>query len=174
MSQEPRSTPAREGYSDEMLDSVRGVLQVLRNTKGATYKDVRVHCSMRGDDLSRWPVWIADAEGYVTEAGAADMIFGIMEAFGKRSERARSDSGGDIRACDTNKDADEIGVQRFAKAMDIKLAKKRDEGRGGWFIPSACPVEYLRDLLAEHVSKGDPVDIANLAMMIWNRENPNG
>lgn len=71
--------------TEEMADSVRGVLQMLRGKPGATFKDVRVHCSARGDDLSLWPVWIADCDGYVTEEAAARMIYGIMAANAPRS-----------------------------------------------------------------------------------------
>jgi hypothetical protein len=69
-----------EGVTMEMADSVRGVLQMLRGKPGATFADVREHCSQRGDDLSRWPAWIAAAKGYVTEQAAATMIFQIMQA----------------------------------------------------------------------------------------------
>lgn len=58
---------------------------------------------------------------------------------------------------------DSTAVDNFAHAMKIKLARKRDEGRGGWETASA---EFLSKLLREHVEKGDPVDVANLAMMI--------
>lgn len=68
--------------------------------------------------------------------------------------------------------ADRFGVERFQAAMLTKLAKKRHEGRGGWNRENECRIGYLRQLLAEHVDKGDPVDIANFCMMIWNRENP--
>jgi len=27
----------------------------------------------------------------------------------------------------------------------------------------------LHDMLIDHISKGDPVDVANLAMMVWSR-----
>jgi hypothetical protein len=67
-----------DGVTEAMSDSVRGVLQILRGKPGATFKDVRCHCSNRGDDLSRWPRWIADAEGYVTEEAAATMLWQIM------------------------------------------------------------------------------------------------
>jgi hypothetical protein len=52
--------------------------------------------------------------------------------------------------------------------MKGKLAAKRLQGRGGWQEPD---VEngYLSRLLREHVDKGDPVDVANLAMMIHQR-----
>lgn len=58
---------------------------------------------------------------------------------------------------------DDASVDRFATAMKAKLAKKRDEGRGGWQGASA---EYLSQQLRDHVDKGDPVDVANLAMML--------
>lgn len=64
---------------------------------------------------------------------------------------------------------DDIAVDRFAAAMKAKLAKKRDEGRGGWENKGECSAEYLSQLLREHVDKGDPVDVGNLAMMIQQR-----
>lgn len=64
---------------------------------------------------------------------------------------------------------DDIAVDRFAAAMKAKLAKKRGEGRGGWDDPNACPLDRLQAMLADHVEKGDPVDVGNFAMMIWNR-----
>lgn len=94
----------------------------------------------------------------------------------------------DIRNIRFDDVADAVGVSRFTEAMSAKLAKKRADGRGGWnqerhtsqpdrgdrVIRYGCTVAYLRKLLHEHVAKGDMVDIANLAMMIWNRENPKG
>jgi hypothetical protein len=65
---------------------------------------------------------------------------------------------------------DTIAVNKFAGAMDAKLAISRAKGRHGW---QTCTVDYLWTLLREHVEKGDPVDIANLAMMIWhNSQEP--
>lgn len=58
---------------------------------------------------------------------------------------------------------DDAAVDAFAAAMKAKLAKKRGEGRGGWRM---CSAGYLSRLLREHVEKGDPVDVANLAMML--------
>ena len=69
-------------------------------------------------------------------------------------------------------DADETGVDRFTEAMRRKLTKKRKEGRGGW--NNDCRIELLLAMLHEHAIKGDMVDIANFAMMIWNREHPTG
>lgn len=67
--------------------------------------------------------------------------------------------------------ADANGLFNFRLAMEQKLMQKRVDGRGGWHDPEQCSVDYLRQLLVEHVDKGDMVDVANFAMMIWNREN---
>lgn len=58
---------------------------------------------------------------------------------------------------------DDAAVDRFAAAMKAKLKKKRQEGRAGWQFMAS---EQLSALLHEHVRKGDPVDVANLAMML--------
>lgn len=76
-----------------------------------------------------------------------------------------------------NETADRIGTNRFARAMKQKLEHKRAVGRGGWNrtpANSGCSMRLLRQMLLNHVDKGDMVDIANLAMMIWNREHPHG
>lgn len=64
---------------------------------------------------------------------------------------------------------DDLAVSRFAAAMQEKLAKKRDEGRGGWEDKAECSNARLSRLLRDHVEKGDPIDVANLAMMIHQR-----
>ncbi|HAU75598.1 MAG TPA: hypothetical protein DCW88_08700 [Agrobacterium sp.] len=53
--------------------------------------------------------------------------------------------------------------------MKAKLAKKRGEGRGGWEDKDDCSQLFLTSLLREHVEKGDPVDVGNLAMMLHQR-----
>ena len=49
------------------------------------------------------------------------------------------------------------------------MAASRAKGRGGWDDPKRCTVENLAAMLCQHVGKGDPVDIANFAMMIHQR-----
>jgi hypothetical protein len=66
-----------------------------------------------------------------------------------------------------------VGIKRFSRAMREKLERKRKAGRAGWNRPQECSVAELRSMMMEHVAKGDLVDVANFAMMIWNRENPN-
>ena len=78
----------------------------------------------------------------------------------------------DITSFKNGARVDNEGVKRFANAMRRKLAKKRKDGYGGWHSPGECAENELVDMMADHVKKGDMVDIANFAMMIWNRRNP--
>lgn len=88
------STLASSRPTEEMADAVRGILQVLRNTRGATYKQVREHCDMRGDDLSHWPAWLSESlDSYVTEQGAAMMIYEVMDAHRALASATRGSSG---------------------------------------------------------------------------------
>jgi len=65
---------------------------------------------------------------------------------------------------------DDIAVDKFAAAMKAKLKWEREErGRYGWDNPDVCSPEYLTRLLYEHLPKGDPIDVANFAMMLHQR-----
>jgi len=68
----------------------------------------------------------------------------------------------DVRACSA-------GITNLVNAMEAKLAKKRREGRGGWHRPNDCDPGRLADALLDHLAKGDVVDVANFAMMLYNR-----
>ena len=59
----------------------------------------------------------------------------------------------------------------FAQVMKAKLASSRAKGRGGWQLPSSMPGEGFWEMLREHVDKGDPRDVAIIAMMIWCRSS---
>lgn len=66
---------------------------------------------------------------------------------------------------------DDEAVDSFANAMKIKLRKKRvEDGRDGWQDAGVLSTGSLAYMLLEHVVKGDPVDIANFAMMLWHRD----
>ncbi|MGE6098608.1 DUF3850 domain-containing protein [Aeromonas salmonicida] len=72
----------------------------------------------------------------------------------------------------TEQHHDDAAVDRFVVAMKAKLAAAREKGRGGWDDPNACSVEYLADLLVDHVAKGNAgtfEDVANFAMMLQQR-----
>jgi hypothetical protein len=60
-------------------------------------------------------------------------------------------------------ETDRLAVDQFAAAMKLKLSRKSKEGKLGWKEASA---EHLSRLLCEHIRKGDPVDVANFAMML--------
>lgn len=64
---------------------------------------------------------------------------------------------------------DDLAVEAFAKVMKEKLALSREKGRHGWNDKERCPTGVLQQLLAEHLKKGDPIDVANFAMMIHAR-----
>lgn len=64
---------------------------------------------------------------------------------------------------------DDLAVDRFAEAMKKKMAQKRKEGRWGWEEKESLRVGSLQKMLINHLSKGDPVDVGNFAMMLWNR-----
>lgn len=64
---------------------------------------------------------------------------------------------------------DDHSVDEFSVAMKDKLSLKRKDGLGGWEDKAQCSNEHLSRLLRSHVDKGDPVDVANLAMMIHQR-----
>lgn len=80
----------------------------------------------------------------------------------------------DITKIALDEEADSLGVRRFTRRMLEKLADKRAEGYCGWNEPGECSVDRLKEMLSEHLPKGDMVDVANFAMMIWNRQNPTG
>lgn len=68
----------------------------------------------------------------------------------------------DVKAC-------AAGIRNLVAAMREKLGKKRREGSTGWHRPEHCTTSRLAEMLLDHLTKGDPVDIANFAMMLHNR-----
>jgi hypothetical protein len=65
---------------------------------------------------------------------------------------------------------DDIAVDRFAQAMKGKMAVARAKGRSGWDDQERCRSDQLARMLIDHIDKGDPVDVANFAMMIHQRD----
>ena len=60
---------------------------------------------------------------------------------------------------------DDVAVDQFAQAMKEKLAKAREKGRSGW---QTCDPHDLSSMLVDHIEKGDPRDVANFCMFLWN------
>lgn len=65
---------------------------------------------------------------------------------------------------------DDVAVDLFASAMKAKLEYARNKGRRGWQDKAGCPQQRLSDMLHAHAAKGDPVDVANFACFLWNRQ----
>lgn len=65
--------------------------------------------------------------------------------------------------------ADDIAVDAFAAAMKAKMATQRAKGYYGWDSKQQCSDELLAKKLMDHTKKGDPVDVANFAMMLHQR-----
>lgn len=69
------------------------------------------------------------------------------------------------QAIEADHHPDSQAVDRFAAAMKEKLAQARAKGRSGW---QNLTSEELSRMLREHVEKGDPLDVANFCMFLWN------
>ena len=66
----------------------------------------------------------------------------------------------------TQADIDNEAVDKLARAMKNKLAKKREQGYHGW---ETCKHGDLVQLLINHVDKGDPIDVANFCAFLFAR-----
>jgi hypothetical protein len=62
---------------------------------------------------------------------------------------------------------DDHAVDLFTKAMKEKLRLKRQQGCDGWNNIGQRTGERLAELLIAAIAKGDPVDVANFAMMLF-------
>lgn len=63
------------------------------------------------------------------------------------------------------------GVLQAAVGMADKMQLSRNNGRFGWHDPAACHIRSLMDSMLGHIRKGDLVDVMNLAMMVWLRQD---
>ncbi len=93
----------------------------------------------------------------------------LPRVFPRKPSVAKPASETAVFAAENHANLDNRAVSSFSYAMRVKLAAKRLEGRGGWQDKEQCSNEYLSQLLREHVEKGDPVDVANFAMMLHQR-----
>ena len=66
----------------------------------------------------------------------------------------------------TQEDIDNEAVDKLARAMKNKLAKKREQGYHGW---ETCKHGDLVQLLINHVDEGDPIDVANFCAFLFAR-----
>lgn len=75
-----------------------------------------------------------------------------------------------IQLADPESAIDQYAVGVIASKMIEKLNKKRAQGRGKWWHEEYCTQQTLSTMLREHVEKGDPLDVAIFAMMLYLRD----
>lgn len=64
-------------------------------------------------------------------------------------------------------------VKDFSDEMTGKLYREYyDEGKKGWDDPEKISDAKLKEMLIDNLEKGKWVNVANLAAMLWNREQP--
>jgi hypothetical protein len=68
-----------------------------------------------------------------------------------------------------NKHPDDEAVDTFAQAMHAKMAAARAKGKEGWDDPDVRGDTNLWQACARSLEAHDWVDVANYAMMLWNR-----
>lgn len=100
----------------------------------------------------------AQASDIVGSTARADCMAAVASAALRNSAKA---GGGNH--------PDDFAVDHFARTMKAKMAASRVKGRSGWNDPMLCTAAFLRRLLVKAVRKGDPVDVANFAMMLHTR-----
>lgn len=135
----------------------------LRETESVTETDDRR--STLGGDGAPTPNHVAEILGELVravDAGTSADYRALQETGTMRVARA-------VLASHAPSHSDDDAVDHFAQVMKGKLAKKRGEGLGGWNDKTQCSAERLSQMLRCHIEKGDPVDVANLAMMLYER-----
>lgn len=64
---------------------------------------------------------------------------------------------------------DKMAVSNMSASMLHRMTEKRSKGKAGWHDKEKCSAERLNALFHNAVLKGDPIDVANYAMMISQR-----
>lgn len=108
----------------------------------------------------RWNGWMMARAAAPSCSEAAVMVAILTD----REDRAAAPVSGP-----TFNHPDDCAVDRFAVALKAKMVECRAKGRSGWNNEALCPTEHLQAMLCDHVAKGDPVDVGNFAMMLFNR-----
>jgi hypothetical protein len=164
--EEKRAFPARLAAHKQITDLTA---EVARLTALVAAAGVQIAPDGPLRHLSNEDIVGAVARGWCTPTNASKVmdsdlaltiaaeVHKLLAAAPALSERAPSDH------------ADDLAVDRFAAAMKDKMAKSRAKGRSGWDDPAECTERSLRTMLRVHLSKGDPVDVGNFAMMLFNR-----
>ena len=93
-------------------------------------------------------------------AGLAKLLAGLKgKIFARLDKHPYEETEIDTRA-----------VLLTAQGMLDKMYASSDAGRSGWHDPTRCSTRMLMTALLEHIAKGDMIDVANFAMMLWQRQ----
>lgn len=139
------TTPTPQAVTPEAVEKLR---EKLRSQVGDDIQVIFNHESLFKQSDAMLEALAADRDAQTARADAAEARDELLE--GNATEQHWDDH------C----------VNQFAKMMREKMALSRAKGRSGWNDPNQCSVQYLRELLYEHLDKGDPVDVANICMML--------
>ena len=114
-----------------------------------------------------------ESERYIFVDGKADtnVLDALNALIGQARERLRENVFIQFTGLSglSDVEADHYLVRRCAEQMTAKLALSRAKGRSGWHTQD-CSDDTLREMLREHLEKGDMVDVLNLAGMILVRQ----
>ncbi|AVS67888.1 hypothetical protein C8245_21425 [Paracidovorax avenae] len=130
----------------------RAIMDAIRGSYDLGYNDARTARTVPGDS----------APGYKGRDVECDHGGALIHTLSRRLAAPAA------QEAEPAKHPDDHAVDRFAAAMKSKLAAARAKGRGGWET-AECTQDRLSRMLREHVEKGDPRDVANFCVFLWNR-----
>jgi hypothetical protein len=130
-----------------------------------------------GEALSKWFGDIDFAEDENEEGQLMNRTRGLLSIFDYCDSRNIDDLieriilphlAAPVAEGDAPDHADDIAIDVFARVMKTKMAEQRAKGYDGW---TGCGYQVLSNLLHRCVAKGDPRDVAIVAMMLWSHES---
>lgn len=154
--------------TNEELDHARANFAFAQSKAGDLFTDIAAHAARLAREGWTPPEPVdpdlAEAEDLATWAELNEIFRAqlALEAIKRGRELERAEAKPSLG------DDDEY-VDCFAEAMKAKMQLKSKQGRAGWQDKDDCTADLLSRLLREHVEKGDPVDVANFAMMLHQR-----
>lgn len=166
---EPHTSDCQAPVDPQRNDAMNNTVPQARSAIAAALEDSKATSSS------------TSASGAVSQLTfpSGSQMHAWLEVLSEQAVAAKADDGKILRDladflmhgidCRPRPHADDIAVDAFAAAMKSKMAKQRAKGYGGWEKIAAVTDKSLADRLMEHTKKGDPVDVANFAMMLHQR-----
>ena len=63
--------------------------------------------------------------------------------------------------------------RHFSQELFNRLLVCQSNGKVGWDKPDIVTDEWIKERIRINLEQGDYVDVANLAMILWNRQDDN-